>query len=237
MHELCDQSKNQNFTYLLTAWQNPSFCCHFILWSCSGRSFLHLCTFSIWLLACFMSPDMVLWFPHVSWHRHSSIHLSLCWALWGSGGGTVASPPLFYYCFFIGLKVMSHRGDWLKVSDSVTSSSWQCCAITTSVLVPNTLTSPEGNSVLAWQLLPALCFLPRLWQRLLVTFISLVVCKIPCQSKCLTTFYWNNKWIKNSKESCLDFSCFIHPDDFGLTTRQAMCWSGGWGAGHRKWAM
>lgn len=58
------KAKKQNFTYLVTDWQNPSkpFCCHFILWSCSGRSFLHLCTFSIWLLACFMSPVAQIWF-------------------------------------------------------------------------------------------------------------------------------------------------------------------------------
>lgn len=98
-------------------------------------------------------------------------------------------------------------------------------------LLPNILTIPEGNSILAWQLFPV-PFLPSLWQVLLVTFISLVVGKVPCQNKCLTTFYWNNiNGLKIPKrESCLDFSCFTHPDNVGLTTSQAMCW----GAGHRK---
>lgn len=73
--------------------------------------------------------------------------------------------------------------------------------------------------------------LPSLWQTSLVTFISLAVLNIPHQSKCLTTFYWNNKWTKNSKESRLDFSCFIHPDGFGLTTSQARGWVGVRGQG------
>lgn len=104
--------QNKNKPYLLwTGWQHftKPFCCHFILWGSSGHSFHYLCTFPVWLLACFMSScgkDTVLWFkvPHRSWHLLTWIHPFLYWDLRGLGQGSMPSPSLFYYCFLSGWK-------------------------------------------------------------------------------------------------------------------------------------
>lgn len=135
--------------------------------------------------------------------------------------------------FFIRLKVMSHQSDDpLKASGSVTSI--QCLTVLHnhhSCLLPKYSQIPKRKLYPCLAAVLCIPFLPSLWQTSLVTFISLAVLNIPHQSKCLTPFYWNNKWTKNSKESRLDFSCFIHPDGFGLTTSQARGWVGVRGLG------